>query len=112
VALLRTDVSEELSALFIKVARIGELGTVLTVITALLFSSENSGWETFYQNCAERDVPCLMQFKDKVILRPTVSRPVCPSIRPPSGSRDQFYFPSHANYLKIFVISFILGCPI
>jgi hypothetical protein len=31
VALVRTDVSEELSASFIMVARIGELGTTLSV---------------------------------------------------------------------------------
>jgi hypothetical protein len=31
VALVRTDVSEELSASFIRVARIGELGTTLAV---------------------------------------------------------------------------------
>jgi hypothetical protein len=31
VALVRTDVSEELSASFIKVTRIGELGTTLAV---------------------------------------------------------------------------------
>jgi hypothetical protein len=31
VALVRTDVSEELSAYFIKVTRIGELGTTLAV---------------------------------------------------------------------------------
>jgi hypothetical protein len=31
VALVRTDVSEELSASFIRVARIGELGTMLAV---------------------------------------------------------------------------------
>jgi hypothetical protein len=31
VALLRTDVSEELSASFIRVVRIGELGTTLVV---------------------------------------------------------------------------------
>jgi hypothetical protein len=31
VALVRTDVSEELSASFIRVTRIGELGTMLTV---------------------------------------------------------------------------------
>jgi hypothetical protein len=32
VALVRTDVSEELSASFIRVARIGELGTTLAVV--------------------------------------------------------------------------------
>jgi hypothetical protein len=34
VALLRTDVSEELSASFIKVTKIGELGTTLVVISS------------------------------------------------------------------------------
>jgi hypothetical protein len=34
VALVRTDVSEELSASFIRVTRIGELGTMLAVALA------------------------------------------------------------------------------
>jgi hypothetical protein len=33
VALVRTDISEELSASFIRVTRIGELGTTLAVIS-------------------------------------------------------------------------------
>jgi hypothetical protein len=33
VAIVRTDVSEELSASFIRVTRIGELGTMLAVIS-------------------------------------------------------------------------------
>jgi hypothetical protein len=37
VALIRTDVSEELSASFIKVTRIGELGTMLVVTSNLVF---------------------------------------------------------------------------
>jgi hypothetical protein len=35
VALVRTDVSEELSASFIRVTRIGELGTTLAVIAGI-----------------------------------------------------------------------------
>jgi hypothetical protein len=31
-------------------------------------------------------------FQFRVILRPTVSRPVCPGIRPPLGTREQFIF--------------------
>jgi hypothetical protein len=37
--------------------------------------------------------------KVKVILRTTVSRPACPGVRPPSGSRDQFFFHFHGNYI-------------
>jgi hypothetical protein len=39
VTLVRTNVSEELSASFIRVTRIGELGTTLAV-TRLLFNAE------------------------------------------------------------------------
>jgi hypothetical protein len=35
VALVRTDVSEELSAYFIRVTRIGELGTMLAVTSSV-----------------------------------------------------------------------------
>jgi hypothetical protein len=41
--------------------------------------------------------------KVRVILRPTVIRPVCPGIRPPSGTRDQFFFLLHGNYRQTFV---------
>jgi hypothetical protein len=37
------------------------------------------------------------QVKVKVILQPTVTRPVYPGIRPPSGSCDQFFFHFHGN---------------
>jgi hypothetical protein len=39
VVLVRTDVSEELSASFIRVTRIGELGTTLAVTSNLLVGS-------------------------------------------------------------------------
>jgi hypothetical protein len=39
VALIRTDVSEELSASFIRVTRIGELGTTLAVPSNLLVTT-------------------------------------------------------------------------
>jgi hypothetical protein len=34
----------------------------------------------------------------KVILRPTVNRPVCPGIRPPTGTRKQIFFHVIGNY--------------
>jgi hypothetical protein len=39
VALLRTDISKELSASFIRVTRIGELGTSLAVTTWYFFAA-------------------------------------------------------------------------
>jgi hypothetical protein len=42
VALVRTDVSEELSASFIRVARIGELGTALAVTNSRRTLRRNS----------------------------------------------------------------------
>jgi hypothetical protein len=42
VALVRTDVSEELSAFFIRVTRIGELGTMLVTASVVPSYSETS----------------------------------------------------------------------
>jgi hypothetical protein len=42
VALVRTDVSEELSASFIRVTRIGELGTTLAVTSNRRISSQRT----------------------------------------------------------------------
>jgi hypothetical protein len=41
-----------------------------------------------------------IKVKDKIISRSTVSRPVCSGVRPTSGSRDQFFFHFHGNYLQ------------
>jgi hypothetical protein len=42
--------------------------------------------------------------KVKVILRPTVSRPVCPGVRPPSVTRNQFLFLVSGNYLQTLAL--------
>jgi hypothetical protein len=39
--------------------------------------------------------------KIKLVLRPTVSRPVCPRVSPPSETRDLFLFLLHWSYLQI-----------
>jgi hypothetical protein len=44
-----------------------------------------------------RRVDCHVKVKAKITLRPTVSRPVSLGVRPPSGTRDQFFF-----FLDIF----------
>jgi hypothetical protein len=47
--------------------------------------------------------PCSPIVKVKVILRPTVSRPVRPGVRRPSGTLDQFFF-----LLEIFFRQFLV----
>jgi hypothetical protein len=44
VALVRTDVSEELSATFIRVTRIGELGTTLAVTSNRRTQASTQAW--------------------------------------------------------------------
>jgi hypothetical protein len=54
VALVRTDVSEELSASFIRVTRIGELGTTLAVTSNWRTLRKNTKWEgTPFSNLPE-----------------------------------------------------------
>jgi hypothetical protein len=43
------------------------------------------------------------EIKVKVIIRPTVSRPVCPGVRPLSGARDQFFFLLEIVFTKLHV---------
>jgi hypothetical protein len=43
----------------------------------------------------------------EVILRPTVSRPVCLSVRHPSGTRDQFFFLLEIYFRQLRVCYFV-----
>jgi hypothetical protein len=57
VALVRTDVSEELSASFIRVTRIGELGTALAVTSnrrncSFSISSQRESVASYSQRCS------------------------------------------------------------
>jgi hypothetical protein len=47
----------------------------------------------------------------KVILRPTVSRPVCPSIRPPSETCGQYCFLFYRHFLQTVPLSCNYGAP-
>jgi hypothetical protein len=40
-----------------------------------------------------------IKVKFEIILRPTISRPVCPDTKPPYGNRDQFYFYVNGHYI-------------
>jgi hypothetical protein len=44
-----------------------------------------------------------------IILRSTVSRPVCPGISPPYGNHDQFFSHFHGNYFHIFFVFLLWG---
>jgi hypothetical protein len=43
----------------------------------------------------------------EVTLRPTVSRPVILGVRPPSGTRDQFFFPLDIFFRLLLVCYFV-----
>jgi hypothetical protein len=47
------------------------------------------------------------QVKVKVTLRPTVSRPVCPGVRRPSGTCDQFFFLLEISFRQLRVCNFV-----
>jgi hypothetical protein len=50
----------------------------------------------------------MVSLKIKIILRKTISRPVCPGIRLLPDTRDQFFFHFHGNFVQR-VWSFLLG---
>jgi hypothetical protein len=49
------------------------------------------------------------QYYSDYILWVTVSRPVCPGIRQPSGIRDQFLVHFHGKYMQVFVVFLLVG---
>jgi hypothetical protein len=52
---------------------------------------------------------CLQGSEIKVILRPTVTRPVCPGIRPTSGIRDKIFLHFHWKWFQTFAVFFMWG---
>jgi hypothetical protein len=47
------------------------------------------------------------QAEVEVTLRPTVSRPISVGVRPPSGTRDQFFFPFDIFFRQLRVCYFV-----
>jgi hypothetical protein len=57
VALVRIDVSEELSASFTRVLRIGELGTTLAILVTLIMEALNSFETSVLRRATRRNIP-------------------------------------------------------
>jgi hypothetical protein len=49
----------------------------------------------------------VIEVEAEVNLRPIVSRPVCPGVRCPSGTRDQFFFLLEIAYRQLRIIYFV-----
>jgi hypothetical protein len=48
-----------------------------------------------------------VRVKDKVMLRPTVSRPVCVGVRPPSGALDQLFFLLEIFFSQLLICYYV-----
>jgi hypothetical protein len=68
VALVRTDVSEELSASFIRVTRIGEAGTMLAVTSNRRMLRRNTKWNFFIVNAVKTSNLTLSQKLQRSLL--------------------------------------------
>jgi hypothetical protein len=53
----------------------------------------------------------ILKLKLKLILPPTVSRPVCPDVRHPSGTRDQFFFLLQISFRQLRLCYFVAPSP-
>jgi hypothetical protein len=56
---------------------------------------------------SQLDPPVLYILWQAVNLQPTVSRPVCPGVRLPSGTCDQFYFLLEISFRQLRVCNFV-----
>jgi hypothetical protein len=54
-----------------------------------------------------RSETCCQMVEVEVNLRPTVSRPVCPGVRRPCGTRDQFFFLPEISFRHLRLCFFV-----
>jgi hypothetical protein len=50
---------------------------------------------------------CNLEVEAEVNLRPTVSRPVCPGVRRPSRTRDQFFFLLEISFRQLRICYYV-----
>jgi hypothetical protein len=63
-------------------------------------------WQHF--NCQEASVLLIDKTKVEVTLRPSVCRPVSLRVRPPSGTREQFFFLFDIFFRQLWVCCFVV----
>jgi hypothetical protein len=56
---------------------------------------------------AEETIPQIVEVEVEDNLRPTVSRPVSPSVRSPSGTHDQFFFLLEISFRQLRLCYFV-----
>jgi hypothetical protein len=64
----------------------------------------------FQSRLGTADHALVSEVEDEVNLRPTVSRPVCPGVRRPSGTCDQFFFRHEISFRQLRLWYFVAPC--
>jgi hypothetical protein len=62
---------------------------------------------SYPSDCGQSALSLAVNIAVAVNLRPTVSRPVCPGVRRPSGTCDQFFFLLEISFTQLRVCNFV-----
>jgi hypothetical protein len=78
--------------------------TYITLYIYKVFQKELYKFESLYKFIQRT---CTVWVSEWVNLRPTVSRPVCPGVRRPSGTCDQFFFLLEISFRHLRIYKFV-----
>jgi hypothetical protein len=109
----RSSIQQQVLFLFCLGLLVFFLNFSLTPQQILLSREDSLQTDSHYgiQEASSLQTEQLSKSKVEIILKPAVSQPACPGIRPPSWTHNQIFFPFHENYLHSLLF-FIMGLPL